>query len=150
MPLTRAAQRVQISAYPDAYAKHEHVASQIVNALAGGAARGGRQIDGKRSATAAAAGRSPPPAGPRRSTAESAPGSAPPSRPSHNGVDIGAPQAHRDPRRGHRRVLVATLRRGPAAAAQDCDVRRLAWQGRLRLVRRHPARRRHTSPGTAT
>ncbi|AGL21391.1 M23 family metallopeptidase [Actinoplanes sp. N902-109] len=38
MSLTRAAQRVQISAYPDAYAKHELVATQIVNALADGAA----------------------------------------------------------------------------------------------------------------
>ncbi|MBL7254460.1 M23 family metallopeptidase [Paractinoplanes lichenicola] len=38
MPLTRAAQRVQISAYPDAYAKHEPIATQIVNSLADGAA----------------------------------------------------------------------------------------------------------------
>ena len=38
MPLTEAAQRVQISAYPDAYAKHEPVATQIVNQLADGAA----------------------------------------------------------------------------------------------------------------
>ena len=38
MPLTEAAQRVQISAYPDAYAKHEPVATQIVNELADGAA----------------------------------------------------------------------------------------------------------------
>ncbi|GAB1694876.1 M23 family metallopeptidase [Krasilnikovia sp. M28-CT-15] len=39
MPLTRAAQKVQISAYPDAYAKHEAVATRIVNLLAHGAAR---------------------------------------------------------------------------------------------------------------
>jgi murein DD-endopeptidase MepM/ murein hydrolase activator NlpD len=38
MSLTQAAQRVQISAYPDAYAKHEPVATQIVNQLADGAA----------------------------------------------------------------------------------------------------------------
>jgi hypothetical protein len=38
MALTRAAQAVQISAYPDAYAKHEPVATQIVNLLANGAA----------------------------------------------------------------------------------------------------------------
>ncbi len=37
-PLTEAAQRVQISAYPDAYAKHEPIATQIVNLLADGAA----------------------------------------------------------------------------------------------------------------
>ena len=39
LPLTVAAQKVQISAYPDAYAKHEPVATQIVNLLADGAAR---------------------------------------------------------------------------------------------------------------
>jgi murein DD-endopeptidase MepM/ murein hydrolase activator NlpD len=37
-PLTEAAQAVQISAYPDAYAKHEPLATQIVNQLADGAA----------------------------------------------------------------------------------------------------------------
>jgi murein DD-endopeptidase MepM/ murein hydrolase activator NlpD len=39
MPLTRAAQQVQRSAYPDAYAKHEPAATQLVNLLANGAAR---------------------------------------------------------------------------------------------------------------
>ncbi|MFI5493333.1 M23 family metallopeptidase [Actinoplanes sp. NPDC051859] len=38
MALTEAAQRVQISAYPQAYAKHELLATQIVNVLADGAA----------------------------------------------------------------------------------------------------------------
>ena len=38
LPLTTAAQRVQVSAYPDAYAKHEPLATQIVNMLADGAA----------------------------------------------------------------------------------------------------------------
>ena len=38
MPLTAAAQAVQVSAYPDAYAKHEPLATQIVNLLADGAA----------------------------------------------------------------------------------------------------------------
>ena len=38
MSLTQAAQRVQVSAYPDAYAKHEPLATQIVNLLADGAA----------------------------------------------------------------------------------------------------------------
>jgi murein DD-endopeptidase MepM/ murein hydrolase activator NlpD len=37
MPLTEAAQRVQVSAYPDAYAKHEGIATRIVNLLAHGA-----------------------------------------------------------------------------------------------------------------
>lgn len=39
MALTDAAQEVQRSAYPDAYAKHEPIASQIVNRLANGAAK---------------------------------------------------------------------------------------------------------------
>lgn len=39
MTLTNAAQAVQRSAYPDAYAKHEPRATEIVNALANGAAR---------------------------------------------------------------------------------------------------------------
>jgi hypothetical protein len=33
MALTEAAQAVQVSAYPDAYAKHEGRATQIVDAL---------------------------------------------------------------------------------------------------------------------
>lgn len=41
--LTRAAQRVQRSAYPNAYAKHESTAAQIVNLLADGAAN--RAVD---------------------------------------------------------------------------------------------------------
>jgi hypothetical protein len=39
LPLTVAAQMVQISAYPDAYAKHESNATEVVNLLANGAAR---------------------------------------------------------------------------------------------------------------
>ncbi len=39
LPLTVAAQKVQVSAYPNAYAKHESFASRIVDALTGGASR---------------------------------------------------------------------------------------------------------------
>jgi murein DD-endopeptidase MepM/ murein hydrolase activator NlpD len=39
LSLTEAAQKVQVSAYPDAYAKHETLATEIVNLLAHGAAR---------------------------------------------------------------------------------------------------------------
>ena len=35
MPLTKAAQKVQVSAYPDHYAKHEAQAGDIINALHG-------------------------------------------------------------------------------------------------------------------
>ncbi|HWB36130.1 MAG TPA: M23 family metallopeptidase [Rugosimonospora sp.] len=39
LPLTRAAQAVQRSAYPDAYAKHEALATLVVNTLTNGAAQ---------------------------------------------------------------------------------------------------------------
>src|SRR5438552_2924466 len=39
LPLTTAAQRVQRSAFPDAYAKWEPLATSVVNALTGGGAR---------------------------------------------------------------------------------------------------------------
>jgi hypothetical protein len=39
LPLTVAAQRVQISAFPDAYAKHEPTATKIVDTLTGGGSR---------------------------------------------------------------------------------------------------------------
>jgi murein DD-endopeptidase MepM/ murein hydrolase activator NlpD len=43
LPLTVAAQQVQRSAFPDAYAKHERLASQIVDAVSGGASNAGTQ-----------------------------------------------------------------------------------------------------------
>ncbi|WBB78857.1 M23 family metallopeptidase [Micromonospora sp. WMMD882] len=91
LPLTRAAQKVQISAFPDAYAKHEELASRIVDALAGGAART-VQISGRAVCDAAASGEiaasgwtAPIPGGVGSGfrTAE---------RPRHNGVDIAAPK----------------------------------------------------------
>ncbi|MCM0677294.1 M23 family metallopeptidase [Micromonospora phytophila] len=91
MPLTRAAQAVQISAFPDAYAKHEDVAAQIVNALAGGAARtvlvGGKQAcDRAASGEIAASGWTAPVPGGVGSGFRTA------ERPGHNGVDIAAPK----------------------------------------------------------
>ena len=35
MPLTKAAQKVQVSAYPQAYAKHENQAGDIIQAIHG-------------------------------------------------------------------------------------------------------------------
>ncbi|MEU2665899.1 M23 family metallopeptidase [Micromonospora sp. DT46] len=91
MPLTRAAQAVQISAFPDAYAKHEDVASQIVNALAGGAARialidGRKACDRAAGGQIAASGWTAPIPGGVGSGFQTA------SRPTHNGVDIAAPK----------------------------------------------------------
>ncbi|MEU4777993.1 M23 family metallopeptidase [Micromonospora sp. NPDC023633] len=91
MPLTRAAQAVQISAFPDAYAKHEDVAARIVNALAGGAARialvdGKRECDRAAGGQIAASGWTAPIPGGVGSGFRTA------SRPGHNGVDIAAPK----------------------------------------------------------
>ncbi|MCC3762570.1 M23 family metallopeptidase [Glycomyces sp. TRM65418] len=73
LPVTVAAQRVQVSAYPDAYAKHEDGARAAVAAIGGGADCSGEWmhpvagfgvVSGWRSA----------------------------ERPTHNGVDLGAPR----------------------------------------------------------
>ncbi|KWV34121.1 M23 family metallopeptidase [Micromonospora rifamycinica] len=106
MPLTRAAQKVQISAYPDAYAKHEDIASQIVNALAGGAARtvqiADRSVCDRASARAiAASGWTAPIDGGVGSGFRTA------SRPRHNGVDIGARKRTEIHAAATGRVLVA-------------------------------------------
>ncbi|MER7891881.1 M23 family metallopeptidase [Micromonospora sp. NPDC094482] len=89
LPLTLAAQKVQISAFPDAYAKHEALAAQIVDVLAGGAARtalvGGRDVcDAASGKEIAASGWTAPIVGGVGSGFRTA------SRPGHNGVDIGA------------------------------------------------------------
>ncbi|MEH1013750.1 peptidoglycan DD-metalloendopeptidase family protein [Micromonospora sp. CPCC 206060] len=91
MSLTRAAQRVQRSAFPDAYAKHEPLATKIVDALADGAAQT-VEIGNRRACQAATRGdiaasgwTAPIPGGVGSGfrTAE---------RPAHNGVDIAAPK----------------------------------------------------------
>jgi murein DD-endopeptidase MepM/ murein hydrolase activator NlpD len=90
LPLTVAAQRVQLSAYPDAYAKHEANASRIVNAITGGAAQD--------AATASTAGTCAQ-AGQVTASGWVTPAKGPvvsgfrtPDRPTHNGVDIAIPK----------------------------------------------------------
>ncbi|ROT28027.1 M23 family metallopeptidase [Micromonospora sp. HM5-17] len=86
-PLTVAAQAVQVSAYPDAYAEHEPEAEAIVSALTGGAGRAdGASVDLSCAdgADIAASGWTAPIPGAVGSGFRTA------SRPSHNGVDIGA------------------------------------------------------------
>jgi murein DD-endopeptidase MepM/ murein hydrolase activator NlpD len=88
LPLTVAAQRVQISAFPDAYAKHEPLATEIVNTLTGGGARVSA-VDTQlgtctQSGQLSASGWISPTSGPVWS------GFRTPERPTHFGVDIGA------------------------------------------------------------
>jgi murein DD-endopeptidase MepM/ murein hydrolase activator NlpD len=83
MPLTVAAQKVQVSAFPDAYAKHEPLATRVVDALTGGAGRAGGTV-GQCAADweLAASGWTRPVQGSVISGFRTA------SRPAHNGVDI--------------------------------------------------------------
>ena len=88
MPLTDAAQAVQRSAFPDAYAKHEPLATAIVNALADGAARGvGSLVDAACTGAGqvAASGWTVPVVGFQITS-----GFRTPERPTHNGVDLAA------------------------------------------------------------
>ncbi|MFC4019758.1 M23 family metallopeptidase [Micromonospora sp. GCM10011542] len=119
-PLTVVAQRVQVSAYPDAYAKHEDLASRMVGALAGGAARtveinGKAVCDAAERGQIAASGWTAPIAGQVGSGFRTA------GRPSHNGVDIGAAKGTEIRAAATGRVLVARCdpdNRG----RRDCDV----------------------------
>ena len=89
MSLTVAAQRVQRSAYPDAYAKHEEFASTVVNSLTGGAARAVGNLTELRCVTVgeiSASGWTAPIKGTVGSGFRTA------SRPTHQGVDLMAPK----------------------------------------------------------
>ncbi|HCT79895.1 MAG TPA: peptidase M23 [Micromonosporaceae bacterium] len=87
LALTVAAQRVQISAYPNAYAKHEPLATQIINQLTDGAARAvlvGGKLKCAGFGEIAASGWTAPVG------ANVWSGFRTPQRPSHHGVDLGA------------------------------------------------------------
>ncbi|MFI1995111.1 M23 family metallopeptidase [Actinoplanes sp. NPDC020271] len=85
MSLTRAAQAVQISAYPDAYAKHEPAATQIVNMLAHGAANA---VGSSLSMSCAGAGQTAASGWTIPVKAEVGSGFRSPERPNHQGVDL--------------------------------------------------------------
>lgn len=126
LPLTRAAQAVQVSAFPDAYAKHEALASKIVNSLAGGAARtvpvdGGHACDAAEDGRIAASGWTAPIPGDVGS------GFRTQERPAHHGVDIAAPKGFPLHAAASGRVLVA--RCDPDRAGElSCDVD--GWPGK--------------------
>ncbi|MGW4153688.1 M23 family metallopeptidase [Micromonospora chersina] len=125
-PLTVVAQRVQVSAFPDAYAKHEDLAGRIVDALAGGAARtveiaGKAVCDAAAGARIAASGWTAPLAGGVVS------GFRTTERPSHNGVDLAADKRTEIHAASAGRVLVA--RCDPdRSGKRDCD--RDGWPGK--------------------
>ncbi|GIE87457.1 M23 family metallopeptidase [Actinoplanes regularis] len=85
MSLTRAAQAVQISAYPDAYAKHEPAATQIVNMLAHGAANA---VGNSLSMSCAGAGQVAASGWTIPVKADVGSGFRSPERPNHQGVDL--------------------------------------------------------------
>jgi murein DD-endopeptidase MepM/ murein hydrolase activator NlpD len=87
--LTDAAQTVQRSAFPDAYAKHEPLASQVVNAITGGGARAVGALPNLRCTAVgevSASGWTVPVKGTIVSGFRTA------SRPTHQGVDIAVPK----------------------------------------------------------
>jgi murein DD-endopeptidase MepM/ murein hydrolase activator NlpD len=88
IPLTEAAQRVQRSAFPDAYAKHEPLATAVVNALTNGGARAAGAVVSMHCAAprqvAASGWTVPVPGAPIVS------GFRTPSRPTHDGDDLAA------------------------------------------------------------
>jgi murein DD-endopeptidase MepM/ murein hydrolase activator NlpD len=119
LPLTVAAQRVQISAFPNAYAKHEPLASAIVDVLTGGASRSAVDVAAALQCAVAgqiaASGWTVPVKGPITS------GFRPPSRPTHNGVDIGVPKGTAIHAATSGIVLVATCQAHVGTQAYSCD-----------------------------
>ncbi|MBO0870781.1 MAG: M23 family metallopeptidase, partial [Micromonosporaceae bacterium] len=90
LPLTEAAQAVQRSAFPDAYAKHEPLATLIVNTLANGAARAAGSVANLQCAhtrQVTASGWTDPVPGAHLTS-----GFRTPQRPTHDGDDLAAPK----------------------------------------------------------
>ncbi len=110
MPLTVAAQAVQRSAYPDAYAKHEPDATLLVNTVTGLAGASG------------AAQQNCAPTGPwiQPVLAPIVSGFRPPQRPSHDGVDLGAGRG--TPIRAASAGTVTVVRCNIRPASHGCDV----------------------------
>jgi murein DD-endopeptidase MepM/ murein hydrolase activator NlpD len=118
LPLTVAAQRVQVSAYPSAYAKHEPLASRIVDALTGGASRAVGNALALRCAAAgeiAASGWTVPLRGPLTSAFRT------PARPAHNGVDIAVPKGTAIHAASAGYVLVATCNAHVGFVPYSCN-----------------------------
>jgi murein DD-endopeptidase MepM/ murein hydrolase activator NlpD len=116
--LTDAAQAVQRSAYPDAYAKHEPLATQIVNLLADGAARAAGSVSEVRCAAAgeiAASGWTAP------VRAHVVSGFRTADRPGHDGVDLGAGRGTSIVAAATGRVLVVRCNASRGGQPYSCD-----------------------------
>ncbi|GAA1025666.1 hypothetical protein GCM10009557_00470 [Virgisporangium ochraceum] len=108
LPLTEAAQAVQRSAYPDAYARHEPDATQLVHAITGTDLP---ELDCGPAATGTWT-------QPVNGTVVS--GFRTPQRPTHHGVDIAA--ARETPIRAASAGTVTTARCNVSPASHGCDV----------------------------
>jgi murein DD-endopeptidase MepM/ murein hydrolase activator NlpD len=118
MALTDAAQAVQRSAFPDAYAKHEPMATNLVNVLADGAARAAIGVTVARCATGgeiAASGWTVP------VRARIVSGFRTPGRPTHDGVDLGAPSGTDILAAAAGRVLVVRCNASQYGHPYSCD-----------------------------
>jgi murein DD-endopeptidase MepM/ murein hydrolase activator NlpD len=118
LPLTMAAQAVQLSAFPDAYAKREPFASEIVDTLTGGASRAvgnDTLLQCSAGVSVSASGWTVPVVGPITS------GFRTPERPTHNGVDIGVPKGTPIHAAAAGIVLVATCDATLDGSPYSCD-----------------------------
>jgi murein DD-endopeptidase MepM/ murein hydrolase activator NlpD len=119
LPLTVAAQAVQRSAYPDAYARHEPLAVAVVDAVAGGAG-GAAAFDGDLRCAGAsevtAAGWTRPAPGPVWSGFRTA------ARPDHYGIDIGAPRGTEIRAAADGVVVLVACNASLNGAPYSCDV----------------------------
>jgi murein DD-endopeptidase MepM/ murein hydrolase activator NlpD len=111
LPLTVIAQTVQESAFPDAYAQHEPLATAIVNAITNGT------LTCSSAGPISASGWTIPAAGPIVS------GFRTPDRPTHSGVDIGVGKGTPIHAAAAGVVLVATCQAtAPDGSAYSCNV----------------------------
>jgi murein DD-endopeptidase MepM/ murein hydrolase activator NlpD len=119
LSLTVAAQAVQRSAYPDAYARHEPLAVAVVNTVAGGAA-GAAAFEGDLRCAGAgevtAAGWTRPAPGVIVSGFRTA------SRPDHLGIDIGAPRGSQIRAAADGVVTLVACNATLEGAPYSCDV----------------------------
>lgn len=118
LPLTVAAQRVQRSAYPNAYAKHEPLAASTVDILTGGAGRAaGSELVLRCTAAGeiAASGWTVPVLGSVTSGFRTS------ARPGHNGVDISVPRGTPVRSAAAGVVLVARCNAHSGGLPYSCD-----------------------------